>query len=97
MQYSVDLDELESVVGDMAAFDQRLVEHLANLDAMIAALHESWTGEAADLQRRAHERWKQGAEEMHQALVRMREAGAQAHQNYTSAVEANQQMWQQVQ
>lgn len=96
MRYSVDLDRLESVTDDMAAFERTLVRHLADLDRLIASLHETWVGDAAEAQRQAHERWRRGAEEMREALVQMRQAALDAHQNYSSAVNANQATWAQV-
>lgn len=93
MRFTVDLDELNAVVGDMVAFEDRLRAKLAELDQLVAELHLTWTGQAADAQRSAHARWKAGAEEMHHGLVEMRQAGRRAHANYTAAAEANASMW----
>lgn len=93
--FAVDLDQLLDVVERLAAFEQALLAKLGELDAAVDDLHLGWTGDAADGHRAAHDLWRTGADEMHQAGVRMREAAERAHANYTRAVAANQQMWAQ--
>ena len=92
-RFAVDLDEVESVVGDMARFESRFQAGLADLDEIVARLHGSWSGAAAAAQDQAHARWKQGAGEMHRALVEMREAAQRAHANYSGAADTNARMW----
>jgi WXG100 family type VII secretion target len=94
-RFAVDLDELSAVIGDMRSFESRFQSRLAELDDLVARLHGTWTGEAAAAQQAAHDEWKAGATEMHQALVEMRDAARRAHGNYTSAAEANRAMWSQ--
>ncbi len=93
-RFTVDLDELTAVIEDMRSFETRLQGRLDELDDLVARLHTTWTGGAAQAQRSAHEEWKAGATEMHRALVEMREAARTAHANYSAAAEANAQMWQ---
>ena len=94
-RFEVDLDELDAVIGDMGAFESRFRAKLSELDEMIAELHATWTGQAAQAQKGAHDRWKAGAAEMHQALLEMREAAKRAHRNYSAAADANARMWRQ--
>jgi WXG100 family type VII secretion target len=92
-RFAVDLAEVESVVADMQVFEGRFEARLAELDELVARLHGTWTGAAAAAQGSAHARWKAGAEEMHRALVEMREAAQRAHANYSAAAETNTRMW----
>ncbi|MEO5708545.1 MAG: WXG100 family type VII secretion target [Nocardioidaceae bacterium] len=94
-RFTVDLEELDAVIGDMTGFEGRFTGKIAELDALIADLHVSWTGEAAGAQKGAHQEWAAGAREMHRALVSMREAAQRAHANYTAAADANARMWEQ--
>ncbi len=80
-RFTVDLDELDAVIGDLTGFETRFSGRLAELDDLINALHLTWTGEAAGAQKGAHEQWRSGALEMHHALVEMREAAQRAHAN----------------
>jgi WXG100 family type VII secretion target len=91
--YSVDLDELDAVITRMGKFDAALDEHMNKLDARIARLHKTWSGEAAVAQKAEHDKWMQAAREMRQAMATMRSAGKTAHGNYTRAIAANVDMW----
>ncbi|MDG3014657.1 WXG100 family type VII secretion target [Speluncibacter jeojiensis] len=91
--YSVDLDELDDIVAQMSRFDSD-AEHLcAEVDALVARLHVTWTGEGADAQQKAHERWQRGATRMREALADLHSTAQVAHTNYTAAVRANVGMW----
>jgi len=94
-RFAVDLAELSATIADMAAFEDRLARMLAELDAAVTELHTTWTGAAADAHRDAHGRWRAGAQEMHQAATRMRQAAERAHGNYSAAGRANAAMWSQ--
>jgi WXG100 family type VII secretion target len=94
-RFTVDLEELDAVIGDLTGFESRFIGRLAELDDLVTHLHGTWTGDAAGAQKRAHEQWASGAREMHQALVEMREAAQRAHANYGAAADANAQMWRQ--
>jgi WXG100 family type VII secretion target len=91
--YAVDLGELLQKIDEMAAFETSIEQALQHLDHVVAGLHVTWTGEAADAHRVAHEKWVSGMKEMRTGLVEMREAARRAHDNYTHAVEANSRMW----
>ena len=94
-RFAVDLAELDAVIADLRSFESTLRGRLVELDATVDELHGAWSGAAADAQKDAHARWKEGAEEMHRALVEMREAADRAHANYSAAADANARMWRQ--
>jgi WXG100 family type VII secretion target len=95
-RFTVDLDELDSVVASMEAFGTRFAGRLDELRTATAALQEDWLGDAADAQALAHRRIATGAQEMHAAVVDLHQAARHAHQSYLGAVQANQTMWKQV-
>ena len=92
-QYAVDPAELDAVVADLEACQQRLQTATDDLERRIAALHETWEGLSAAAQREAHQEWEAGMRSMQQALEGMRRAARVAHTNYTQAVTANVTMW----
>ncbi|HEX5495990.1 MAG TPA: WXG100 family type VII secretion target [Mycobacteriales bacterium] len=92
-RHTVDLARLRDVVEQMAQFEADLNSALEDVDSRVTRLHDGWTGQAAKAHRAAHRRWRQGATEMHQALVTMRGIAETAHSNYSSAVAANTRMW----
>jgi WXG100 family type VII secretion target len=95
-RFSVDLDQLLSVVERMGAFDTALAVHLEKLDARIARLHTTWSGDTAQAQGDAHAEWMRAASSMRQALATMRSIAETAHGNYQAAVAANVRMWNDV-
>ena len=95
-QYTVDLEELDHIVGQIGKFDAYVERQLVDLDARIARMHQVWTGDAADVQRAAHREWMAAAADMRRGLQDLRTAAATAHRNYSAAIAANQRMWQQV-
>lgn len=92
-KFTINTDQLADIVGDMAKFDSDAESVCNDAEQTVARLHQSWTGEAADAQRAAHERWTKGASEMRSAVADLRKAGDTAYANYTDAVRANQGMW----
>ena len=95
-RFAVDLDELGHVVDRMAGCGSDLESLLADLAARVRALHATWDGAAAAAQLEAQHRWEHGFREMHAGLLRMRAAGACAHEGYAAAVAANVSMWDQL-
>ena len=92
-KFTVNTELLADIVTDMAKFDSDAVSVCRDAEQTVDRLHGSWTGEAANAQRAAHERWTRGADEMRSAVADLRKAGDTAHANYTAAVQANQEMW----
>jgi WXG100 family type VII secretion target len=79
----------------MATFGAEVEGWLQEVDAKVADLHLSWSSEAAQAQRAAHDRWMAGATEMRENLEELREVARRAHTSYTTAVETNVGMWPQ--
>lgn len=91
--FSIDTDQLEARIDELARFDRMLGEQLDRLDATMGQLRGSWSGSASDAQQRAHREWARGFDEMRRAVVGMREVARVAHANYTNAARANVRMW----
>jgi WXG100 family type VII secretion target len=91
--FQVDLSLLDSTTGDLESFERFIDHKLAELDRVVAALHVTWTGQAAGANARAHQQWVEGARRMREGLTAMRRAARTAHDNYRSAGEANATMW----
>ncbi len=92
-RFVVELDLLREMVDRMAAFESGLEQRVADVDARIVRLHQTWSGAAAAEQAQAHREWLAGAGQMRDAIAALRAIGATAHGNYSSAVAANRQMW----
>ena len=95
-RFSVDLAHLDTVIERMGSFDTALDVHLEKVDARIARLHTTWSGETAQAQRDAHDEWMRAARSMRHALATMRSIAATAHGNYNAAIAANVAMWRDV-
>lgn len=91
--FSVDLAQLDETVLRLRRLERFIEDRLANIDRRARALPESWLGDAATVQRIAHEEWLVGAEQMRQATAALRLAAATAHENYSAAVRANRDAW----
>ena len=91
--YAVDLDELESKIREMVAFERTITRTLTELDASVEHLHLTWTGEAAAAHREAHRTWVDGMRRMSAGLTEIRTAAERAHANYSSAGSTNARMW----
>lgn len=91
--FVVNLEQLDNVVSRLAAFEQTLERHIADVDARVQRIHGVWSGDAAAAHLAAHRGWMAGAQEMRTALTEIKAAAATAHSNYSAAVAANKQMW----
>jgi len=91
--FVVDLEQLDSVMSRLAAFEQTLERHIADVDARVQHIHGVWSGDAAAAHLAAHRGWMAGAQEMRTALAEIKAAAATAHSNYSAAIAANKQMW----
>lgn len=92
-EFGVDTDKLMGIVEKMAQVEARIEAMITEADAEVSGLHATWVGTAAATQADAHRRWAEGAQEMRDALVKLREAAHKAHGNYTGAAKSNQTMW----
>lgn len=94
--FSVDLGRLADLIDQLGSFDRYLEQALDEAGRRVDELHVSWSGRAAAAHRAAHDEWTRGAEEMRAGLATMRAVAGTAHGNYTSAVNANVRMWEQI-
>lgn len=92
-KFTVDLSLLDEVIGPLARFDTDAGELCGEVDQTVNRLHVSWSGEGAQAQRAAHERWTAGAAEMRTALEDLHQVAGTAHGNYSRSVAANEGMW----
>jgi WXG100 family type VII secretion target len=92
-KFKVDLEGLMAKVARMQEVGERAEQGCQEVEAKVAQLHQSWTGDAADSHRGEHEQWKQGAQEMREALAELKKLAQKAHGDYTNAVETNKKMW----
>ncbi|ASF11695.1 MULTISPECIES: WXG100 family type VII secretion target [Nocardia] len=91
--YRVNLAQLDEAVTAMAKFGADVEGWLREVDQLVAELHLSWSSQAAQAQRVAHDRWLAGAAEMRENLDELRDVARKAHTNYTGAVQTNAEMW----
>jgi WXG100 family type VII secretion target len=91
--FRVDIEALLAAADRMTEFDQRLEANLARVNATVQQLGASWYGDAGESERAAQERWDKGAQEMREALTRLRDIAERAHANYSGASQLNTRMW----
>lgn len=92
-EYRVDLRELEQVAIRIQGFVEYLDEQLDFLDRAVVGLKSSWNSEAADAQREAHKKWREGASEMQDGVGTMLQVARRAHGSYERTVTANLRMF----
>lgn len=91
--FRVDPEALLAAADRMSEFDQRVEANLARVTAAVERLGASWHGDGGASERAAQERWNQGAQEMRDALARLRTIAEGAHANYSNAIQLNSRMW----
>lgn len=89
MRYRVELSELLGFADRLEAFESRAEAAATRVDDQIAALHTTWSGDAADAHRTRHQEWMTAANQMREALAQLRAAAHNAHRNYTGAAQLN--------
>lgn len=89
MRYRVELEELLDFVARLQSFDERAEALAGHIDAQIADLHTTWSGEASAAHRARHDEWMAGATQMREALAQLRAAAHNAHLNYRDAGQLN--------
>lgn len=91
--YTIDLEELESVIAALEKCERELESLTDDLDRQMAALQSTWEGLSAQAQAEAQQEWGQGMLEMRAALVHMRRAARTASGNYHLMIKANTAIW----
>lgn len=89
MRYRVELSELLDFADRLEAFESRAEAAATRVDDQIATLHNTWSGDAADIHRTRHQEWMTAAAQMRDALAQLRAAAHNAHRNYTDAAQLN--------
>jgi ESAT-6 family protein len=92
-RFVVDLEQLDSVVSRLAAFEQKLERHITDVDARCGAhprrvVWRCRCGKSGRTPRVDGRRAGDGT-----ALAEIKAAAATAHSNYSAAIETNKQMW----
>ena len=93
-RFTVDVDELETLITELGACSRRLDVLLDHVARATTLLHASWNGEAASAHLLAQGDWRRGGCEMAAALADLRRVSDVAHRNYTAAASNNVRMWQ---
>jgi uncharacterized protein YukE len=80
----------------MAACSRDLADLAADVEEAHHTLHGVWAGLASEAHSALHHQWGASFAEMSSALIELRLLAKGARTNYTSAVEANLALWEQV-
>src|SRR6185437_10369797 len=91
--FSVDPEALADAVQRMGEYVQHAESIVAEIDSLVAHLHQTWSGQAAAAHVEAHRHWSHGEATMRDALNRLKTADGAAHHNYTQAMATNSAMW----
>jgi WXG100 family type VII secretion target len=91
--FSVDPDALADALQRMREFVQHTESVVAEVNSLVAQLHQTWLGQAAAAHSKAHRHWSHGESTMREALAQLKTAGNAAHHNYTGAMSTNTTMW----
>ena len=94
--YDVDLAEVRLAVARLAACQRDLLGLAADIDHAHDRLQADWLGRASDVQASTYDSWRDGCADMVTALAALRRIVAAADDHYSSAVDANVGLWQQV-
>jgi len=94
--FDVDLAELRGVVAELARCQRDLLGLAGDIDDVQARLQRDWLGLASGAQATAYGSWREACAEMVTALAAMRAIVDAADRHYSSAVEANLALWEQV-
>jgi uncharacterized protein YukE len=91
--YAVDLEQLDALVGRLAAFEQALEGVRDDVESRMRRLGVVWSGRAADEHQQASITWAAGEATARSGLRELRSAVSVARANYAAALQANAAMW----
>ncbi len=86
--YRVELEQLDQTTSKVAGLQGFMEDSLSGLEARITAMHQQWTGAAADRHHAAYQEWAKAAHEVSDGIAAMRQAAATAHTAYTDGLAA---------
>ncbi|AWT52846.1 hypothetical protein D806_018630 [Mycolicibacterium smegmatis MKD8] len=89
----VDFGQMQDAIAHMASYEREVTSCLEDIDRTMASLRQSWHGEASDAQAQAQAQWREGAEQMREALSQLQKIAQTARSNYSDAVTKNSEMW----
>lgn len=92
-KFGVDPDKLAAAVTEMEACHRTAQESVHQAEVTMNQLKESWGGEAAVAAQDAHRKVQDGAEQMRQALVALKDFLNAARTGYAAAIKGNSEMW----
>ncbi|MFD4403402.1 WXG100 family type VII secretion target [Nocardia sp. NPDC058499] len=85
--FQVDLGQLDNLTARAGNFVGFLNDSLTSLQQRMDALQHTWTGDAARAQSDAYRQWATGATDVNDGVDAMRQAAADAHTRYTTALD----------
>jgi WXG100 family type VII secretion target len=91
--FSIDPDALADALQRMGEFVQHTENVVGEVNALVAQLHQTWSGQAAAAHAEAHRCWSHGEATMREALRHLKTVGTVAQHNYTGAMAANMSLW----
>ncbi|MCX5045077.1 WXG100 family type VII secretion target [Aldersonia sp. NBC_00410] len=93
-KFEFDLDEIDRVTSAVRGFGGFVTDLLESLDARVAQLIQEgkWSGYAADAYADEHRDWAVAVREIVDGLTDMETAARNAHESYSTAMEANRRM-----
>jgi|HigsolmetaAR206D_1030411.scaffolds.fasta_scaffold03059_3 WXG100 family type VII secretion target len=89
----VDFSQMKIAIERMTGFQRDVERCLEDIDRAMVSLRQTWHGTASDAQAQAQSRWREGAEQMREALSQLNGIAQTARSNYADAVTKNSEMW----
>ncbi|MBY8859883.1 WXG100 family type VII secretion target [Nocardia sp. CA2R105] len=93
--YRVDLVGLAKLIDDTATLKSSIEQNITEIDQRISDLHVTWTGDAADAHKTAHDNRIRAVADMNEALATLRQKLADALTAYQTVGPTNHGMWPQ--
>jgi WXG100 family type VII secretion target len=89
--YKVDLAALENLITHMEQFTAATDSNVDLIDASVAKM--AWEGDTERAHNQWQAQWRSGIEDLREGLRKIRASAKTAHENYTSAIDANLKIW----
>ncbi|MET9489947.1 WXG100 family type VII secretion target [Nocardia sp. NPDC006630] len=93
VDYRVDLVGLQQLIDATAKLETAIEQQVTAIEERVDALHVSWSGDAANGHRQAHDQRITGVAEMRTALRELRAKLGIARDAYAKVSETNHGMW----
>ncbi|OHT82786.1 hypothetical protein BKG68_19840 [Mycobacteroides saopaulense] len=89
--YKVDLEALDNLITHMDQFTKGTDHNVQLIDGYVNTM--PWSGETERAHKASQAQWRSGVEDLQEGLRKIREGAKTAHENYSSAINANLKMW----